>query len=199
MNAIESAARLAATTLLLTLGAGAARAQAPENGPIIPVTVQFQYQYDAADRLIQARTANLLATRIEYDFAGNPIRRRVFESLPGGGGGGGGCFIATAAYGSDLDRNVETLRRFRDRHLLTNAAGRAFVERYYELSPSFAALISRDERARTFARGLLTPIVLSIEHPRGAVLAALGAALVAWRLGSRLVERLRRRLAAPTQ
>jgi len=38
------------------------------------------------------------------------------------GSGASGCLIATAAYGSDFDRHVQVLRRFRDEQLLTNSA-----------------------------------------------------------------------------
>ncbi|MBK5274722.1 MAG: hypothetical protein JJE30_06690 [Desulfuromonadales bacterium] len=86
----------------------------------------------------------------------------------GGGGGGGGCFIATAAYGSYLHPHVRILRDFRDRHLLTNSPGRAFVALYYRLSPPAAAFITRHLPLRLLVRLLLTPVVVGIAHPAAA-------------------------------
>jgi len=91
----------------------------------------------------------------------------------GGGGGGGGCFIATAAYGSYLHPQVRILREFRDNHLLTNPAGRAFVACYYRISPPIAAFIARHATLRLVVRLLLTPLVMVIAHP-----AASGALLL---------------------
>jgi len=75
----------------------------------------------------------------------------------------GGCLIATAAYGSPLDPHVEVLRTFRDRHLMTNGAGRAFVDAYYRVSPTIAGFISRHEMARKAVRLMLAPLVYGIE------------------------------------
>jgi len=65
------------------------------------------------------------------------------------------CFIATAAYG-DIDApEVEQLRRFRDRSLMTNPFGRGFVKVYYRVSPPFARMIARRPSWRMAARKVL--------------------------------------------
>ena len=65
------------------------------------------------------------------------------------------CFIATAAYG-DIDApEVDQLRRFRDRSLMTNAVGRGFVRTYYRVSPPIARLIARKPKLRLMTRKVL--------------------------------------------
>ncbi len=89
------------------------------------------------------------------------------QSNPAGSGEGvrSPCFIATAAYGSYLDPHVEALRKFRDRYLMTNAAGKAFVALYYRYSPPVADCIAENECLRVTARLVLTPVVLMVEYP----------------------------------
>jgi hypothetical protein len=70
-----------------------------------------------------------------------------------------GCFIATAAYGTPLAKEIDVLRRFRDRSLLTSPLGQLAVAAYYSLSPPVAAAITTDERLRAGARALLGPVV----------------------------------------
>jgi hypothetical protein len=65
------------------------------------------------------------------------------------------CFIATAAYGDADAPEVEALRRFRDRRLLTSRPGAAFVRLYYRLSPPFARLIARKPRLRAAVKKTL--------------------------------------------
>jgi YVTN family beta-propeller protein len=91
-----------------------------------------------------------------------------------------GCFIATAAYGSDMAREVQVLREFRGRWLMTNAPGRAFVGFYYRNSPPIAELIRERDGARATVRAVISPLVWSIEHPMAALsLAAFGLLLAA--------------------
>ena len=74
-------------------------------------------------------------------------------------GGGGGCFIATAAFGTPMAKEVVRLREFRDRYLLTNRPGRAFVRWYYRHSPRLAGYIRQRSWARALVRGVLRPVV----------------------------------------
>ena len=70
-----------------------------------------------------------------------------------------GCFIASAAYGSDYNSQVDILYEFRDKHLLTNSAGRAFAEYYYENSPPIARFIEENDWSKPVARWILLPVV----------------------------------------
>ncbi|MDH4164716.1 MAG: immune inhibitor A, partial [Nitrospirota bacterium] len=103
------------------------------------------------------------------DAAGNESTFSNDSTLPAVTSKSGPCFIATAAYGSYLDPHVKVLRDFRDRSLLTNGPGRAFVTLYYRYSPPIADFIGRHESLRLAARVMIAPVVFSIEYPLPAV------------------------------
>ncbi len=111
----------------------------------------------------------------------------------GGGGGGGGCFIATAAYGSPLAEEVYILREFRDRYLLTNLPGRAFVSLYYACSPLVVNLISNHDSLKILTRVTLYPAVkmsyAMIKAPRNTGLLILSSSLL---FGLIVIRRRRR-------
>ncbi|MEE8416065.1 MAG: S8 family peptidase [Desulfobacterales bacterium] len=77
----------------------------------------------------------------------------------GGDGGNGGCFIATAAFGSVMEPHVTILRKFRDKFLMTNRLGNAFIRMYYTYSPNLADFIVTHDRLRAMVRLSLIPVV----------------------------------------
>jgi hypothetical protein len=76
-----------------------------------------------------------------------------------GGGGGGPCFIATAAYDTPMNTQIDVLRDVRDTYLLDNAAGTAFVDLYYHVSPAIADVVAQSPVLAAMVRLALVPVV----------------------------------------
>ncbi len=89
-----------------------------------------------------------------------------------------GCFIATAAYGSEIDPQVKLLRGFRDDVLRQTRAGSEFFDEYwrhyYRVSPEIVRLMEQDGDLREMVRwSLVAPIVgflrMAMEFPDAAI------------------------------
>ena len=93
----------------------------------------------------------------------------------GRGGSGGPCFIATAAYGTPAADELEVLRTFRDRYLLTNAAGTALMRSYYKYSPAVANVVASNSVLRALTRAVLTAIVTPLWVKLALLTMAVGA------------------------
>jgi hypothetical protein len=51
------------------------------------------------------------------------------------------CFIANAAYAAPMAEEIEILREFRDKYLLTNPLGMGLLKLYYKVSPPMTEFI----------------------------------------------------------
>lgn len=72
------------------------------------------------------------------------------------------CFIATAAYGSPVEPEIDTLRSFRDDVLAKSVATRWIIPTYYALSPPIARWIRGSEARRRYARRLFVDRLVRI-------------------------------------
>ena len=66
-----------------------------------------------------------------------------------------GCFIATAAFGSELAPEVATLRRLRDAAVARSTLAKTAVDLYYRSSPPLAAALAHSDLARAAVRTAL--------------------------------------------
>ena len=68
------------------------------------------------------------------------------------------CFVSTAAYGSSLEKEVRTFRRFRNIHLLQSDFGKKLINIYYEYGPILARFIAKHDYLKPVARAGLYPL-----------------------------------------
>jgi hypothetical protein len=73
------------------------------------------------------------------------------------------CFVAAAAQGAPMAREIWTLCHFRDRYLLRTRLGRRIVAFYYRHSPPVASYIYQSRTPRGMARWLLKPVIWCVK------------------------------------
>lgn len=79
---------------------------------------------------------------------------------------GGGCLIATAAHGTELAPQVQSLRELRDGTVMGTAVGRAFMEAfnpaYYAVSPAIADLERQSPALRAAVAVAIAPMLATL-------------------------------------
>jgi hypothetical protein len=75
----------------------------------------------------------------------------------------GRCIIATAAYGSELEPEIQLLRDFRDQRLLSTFAGRGFMTVfntfYYSFSPQIAEIVASNSIIAELTKTMISPLI----------------------------------------
>ncbi|MGI0010275.1 MAG: CFI-box-CTERM domain-containing protein [Nitrosopumilaceae archaeon] len=74
-----------------------------------------------------------------------------------------GCWIATAAFGSELAPQVQSLREFRDSKVLSTISGTSFLQVfnawYYSFSPTIAGIEKQNPLLQTIIKNGLYPLI----------------------------------------
>jgi streptogramin lyase len=84
------------------------------------------------------------------------------------------CIVASAAYGSELAPEVQFLREFRDRTVMSTFAGaqfmRVFNAFYYSFSPDVARLIGGESFLTAITRNLIFPLLVCLKAATSALI-----------------------------
>jgi hypothetical protein len=106
--------------------------------------------------ILSVRTVSATAQRLQIRGVLGSFGNVAPKLQQAGGGGGKKCFIASAAYGSELAPEVQFLRELRDDVLRATEWGREFFEsywrHYYRISPPIAHEMERDPALRRLVR-----------------------------------------------
>jgi hypothetical protein len=117
----------------------------------------FEREYQAIDAENHYRRTHGMPERWGHE-GGNGFR------VASGAVSGGDCFIATAAYGSELEDDVQELRSFRDDIVRSTRAGSDFYDKFFSyysrLSPVVVQMMRADPELKEMVRwALVSPIV----------------------------------------
>jgi uncharacterized repeat protein (TIGR01451 family)/CSLREA domain-containing protein len=116
------------------------------------VTITLRVSADVVQQVINIASVNLneLDPNLANNSAEDETRINCSED---------NCFIATAAFGSPMAKEVAVLRAFRNRYLMSNAVGRKFVELYYRYSPPIARTCKDDRSNKNLSPQLGEPMM----------------------------------------
>ena len=125
------------------------------------------YSFTASDVFSQHSSviSGMLASFKPTGAVDDGMRDDVVEDKPETHSGGG-CLIATAAYGSELAPQVQSLREIRDSTLLSTDSGTSFMtgfnQFYYSFSPAVADLERENVVFRDAVRVTITPALYTL-------------------------------------
>ena len=114
------------------------------------------------------------------DMATNSLKSDYtwsFKTRKSDGSEKGGCLITAALNNSYFQPHIKTLRKLRDKYLLTNPLGERFVKWYYEVSPPLADEIRQHAILKIIAQIVLIPLIFGLKYP-ATVLTSLGLVLL---------------------
>ncbi len=74
------------------------------------------------------------------------------------------CFIATAAYGTEMASGTRILLKFRDKYLIKSEIGERLIKIYYKVSPPIARIIAKNPMFRKVVRAHLKPYIVLAEE-----------------------------------
>jgi len=122
-----------------------------DGAPGSQVAVDFGGLSAATEYWVAVRAIDICNSAGPHVVATMTTTKREFTKLSG-------CFVATAAWGSELAPEVAALRHVRDELRPASALFSAATELYYRTGPAAAAVIARSGGARALARRLIGPL-----------------------------------------
>jgi len=118
--------------------------------------VDFGHLMPATTYFVAIRAKNACAQVSPYAVGSFATTRINFTKLAG-------CFVATAAFGSAMEPQVEALRQARDALRTRSELFAAATDLYYRSGPVAANVIARSDSLRALARTLLSPVVAAAQ------------------------------------
>ena len=74
------------------------------------------------------------------------------------------CFVATAAFGTPLQTEIQILREWRDNELSFSIAGRQFIDIYYKVGPHLARLVEKNKFIARISRSIIRQAIKYIRN-----------------------------------